>query len=204
MISRPDQRPFRQQDWVAVLPSGKALYRLAELARIAGHTRSAARRASHRLCQRGWLASVGRGLYANMLRSEGPPTVEDAAGILYPPAYISLSSALFAHGVADQAPQLLTCVTTNKTKRFSTGLGEIHYHQVKEELFFGYALLRGVPWAHPEKAALDSIYLELRAGRQPAVDEWNRDALDPTRLSEWTDLYPATVLTLVHPLTART
>ena len=185
--------PFRQQDWVAVLRSGKALYRLGELARLAGHSEQAARRAVDRLGRRRWLARVGKGLYANMLRSEGPPTVEDAAAVLYPPAYISLASALFAHGIADQAPHLLTCVTTNKTKLFRTALGEIRYQHIKSSLFFGYALERSIPRAHPEKAALDFVYLELRNSRQPALDEWNWEELDCDVLRSWAPRFPRTV-----------
>jgi hypothetical protein len=190
---RNGRQPFRQQDWVAALRSGKALYRLGELARLAGHSEAAARQAAHRLVRRGWLARLGKGLFANMLQPGGPPTVEDAVAILYPPAYVSLASALFAHGIADQAPHVLTCVTTNKTKRFNTGLGEIRYQQIKASLFFGYSLERGIPRAHPEKAALDFIYLELRNGRQPALDEWNWDELDPERLQKWAARYPGSV-----------
>lgn len=186
-------RTFRQADWVAALRSGKAVYRLAELARLAGHSEAAARQAAGRLVERGWLARLGKALYANLLRAEGPPAVEEVAAILYPPCYVSLASALFAHGIAEQAPYVLTCVTTNKTKRFETGVGEIHYHQVKPELFFGYILTRGIPWAEPEKAALDFIYLELRHGRRPALDEWNWDELDPVRLRSWATRYPSTV-----------
>lgn len=188
---------FRQQDWVAALRSGKAVFRLGELARLAGHSEPAARQAAQRLVRGGWLAGLGKGLYANMLRLEGPPTVDDAAGVLYPPAYISLASALFAHGIADQAPHVLTCVTTNKTKRFATGLGEIHYQQIKPDLFFGYSLTHGVPHARPEKAALDFIYLELRHGRQPAVDEWNWGELDLALLRTWASRYPSTVSSLL-------
>jgi predicted transcriptional regulator of viral defense system len=186
-------RTFRQQDWVAALRSGKAVYRLGELARLAGHSEPAARQAARRLVERGWLAPLGKALYANLLRPEGPPTVEEAAAVLYPPCYISLASALFAHGIAEQAPHVLTCVTTNKTKRFATGLGEIHYHQIKPDLFFGYTLTRGVPRAQPEKAVLDFLYLELRHGRQPALDEWSWEELDLDRLRTWARRYPSTV-----------
>jgi hypothetical protein len=197
LAGRP--RPsFRLEDWVRVLRSGKSFYRLGELARLAGHSEPAARQTSYRLARRGWLAFVGKGLYANLLRAEGPPTVEEAAGILYPPAYVSLSSALFAHGIADQAPQVLTCVTINKTKTFMTGLGEIRYQQIKPSLFFGYALEGVVPIATPEKAALDFVYLELRNRRRPAVDEWNWEGLDRARLESWAANYPATVRALIR------
>ncbi|HSF17529.1 MAG TPA: hypothetical protein VLK65_18440 [Vicinamibacteria bacterium] len=189
---------FRLEDWVGVLRSGKTFYRLGELARIASHSEPAARQSAYRLARRRWLAPVGKELYANLLRAEGPPTVEEAAGILYPPAYVSLSSALFAHGIADQAPHLLTCVTTNKTKRFHTGLGEIQFQQIKPSLFFGYVLEGGVPMATPEKAALDFVYLELRNGRRTALDEWNWQGLDRALLDSWARSYPATVRAVIR------
>lgn len=193
--SRPSgaRRTFRQRDWVAALRSGKAVYRLGELARLAGHSEPAARKAARRLVERGWLAPLGKALYANLLRPEGPPTLEEAAAILYPPCYVSLASALFDYGIAEQAPHVLTCVTTNKTKRFATGLGEIHYHQIKSDLFFGYTLARGVPRGHAEKAVLDLLYLELRKGRRPTLDEWNWEELDLDRLRTWARRYPTTV-----------
>lgn len=186
-------RAFRQTDWVAALRSGKAVYRLGELARLAGHSEPAARQAAGRLVERAWLARLGKSLYANLLRPGGPPTLEEVAAILYPPAYISLASALFSHGIAEQAPHVLTCVTTNKTKRFETGLGEIHFHQIKPELFFGYTWTHGVPQAEPEKAVLDHLYLELRNGRRPTTDEWNWEELDAGRLRSWAQTYPSTV-----------
>jgi len=197
MTETTGRRAVGFEDWVAMLRTGKALYRVSELARLAGHSEQATRRAAHRLAQRGWLARVGKGLYANMLHPGGPPTVEDVAGVLYPPAYISLESVLFAAGIVDQAPHVLTCVTTNKTKRFRTGLGEIRYQQLKPDLFFGYELEGGIPRAHPEKAVLDFLYLELRGGRGPVLDEWNWDELDPSLLHRWATSYPNTVRELV-------
>lgn len=193
-------RTFRQRDWVDALRSGKGVYRLGELARLAGHSEPAARQAARRLVERGWLARLGKALYGNLLRPEGPPTVEEVAAVLYPPSYISLASALFAHGIADQDPHVLTCVTTNKTKRFRTDLGEIHYHQIQPALFFGYRLTRGVARAHAEKAVLDSLYLELRAGRSPALDEWSWEDLDLDLLRTWARRYPSTVMALVSRL----
>lgn len=191
---------FRQQDWVDSLRRGKGLYRLGELARVAGHSEPAARRAIDRLMRRHWLARVGNGFYANLLRAQGPPTVEEAAGVLYPPAYVSLDSILFAEGVVEQAPLVLTCVTTNKTKSFATDLGEIRYRRIKPGLFFGYTFEAGIPRARVEKAALDYVYLELRSGRRPALDEWNLEQLDADLLRSWASLYPRTVSSLVEEL----
>lgn len=184
---------FTQLEWVRALRRGKPVYRLLELARLSGHSPAATRRAVHRLVERGLLVRIGKGLYANPLTPGGAPTVETVAALLYPPAYISLESALFLHGIMDQAPYVLTCVTANKTKRFETGIGEIHYHHLKAELFFGYELQEGVPVAAPEKAALDFVYLEQRAGRQPVLDEWNWEEVDRGQLWRWAKRYPRTV-----------
>jgi predicted transcriptional regulator of viral defense system len=191
---------FMQRDWVDVLRQGKGLYRLGELALIAGHSEAAARRAADRLIGRRWLARVGKGLYANMLRPEGPPTVEEVSAVLYAPAYVSLTSILFAEGVVEQAPHRLECVTTNKTKTFATGVGEVQYHRIKPALFFGYTLIDGVPRALPEKAVLDFVYLELRSGRRPALDEWNGEDLDSELLAAWASRYPSTVVSLLAEL----
>ena len=184
---------FTPANWVAALLTGKPVYRLGELARLAGQSESTARRAVLRLVRRRHLVRVGKGLFANILTRDGPPTVEDISGVLYPPAYISLDAGLFMHGICAQAPHVLTCVTTNKTKRFRTGLGEIQYHHVQPALFFGWSLTDGIPVGAAEKVILDTIYLERQLGRDPVIDEWTWDSIDIERLRDWAKAYPATV-----------
>jgi predicted transcriptional regulator of viral defense system len=99
------------------------------------------------------------------------PALEEVAAVLYPPAYISLESALFMHGAMDQAPHLLTCVSTNKTRIFRTALGEIAYFHLKKELFFGYEMKDRTSLAWPEKSALDYIYLQRQNGIELSLNE---------------------------------
>jgi len=121
------------------------------------------------------------------------PALEEVAAVLYPPAYISLESALFMHGVMDQAPHLLTCVSTNKTRIFRTALGEIAYFHLKKELFFGYEMKDRAALAWPEKAALDYIYLQSQNGIEPSLNEWNWENLDRNKLRQLARSYPRTV-----------
>ncbi len=187
--------------WVAALRGGAPFWRLGELMRVSGLSAAATRQAVHRLLRQGLLLRLGRGLYASPLAAGGPPTLEQVPPLLYPPAYISLDSALFMHGVADQAPQVLTCVTTNRPRRFHTALGEIHFHRLKPSLFGGdearggavSGVAGGVALASPEKAALDWVYLARYHGRSPALDEWNRGALAPARLHPLAARYPRAV-----------
>ncbi len=181
---------FTQMQWIEFLRRGKSIYNLAELMRLTGLSEPSLRRALHRLTQKGLLHKLGKGSYANSFAS---PSLEEVAGILYPPSYISVESALFLHGISEQTPHLVTCVSTNKTKTFHTALGEIVYFQIKKELFFGYEINDRIPLAWPEKAALDFIYLQRQNGLKPSLDEWNWENLNIEKLNSLFAPYPKTV-----------
>ncbi|MCK4297015.1 MAG: type IV toxin-antitoxin system AbiEi family antitoxin domain-containing protein [Candidatus Marinimicrobia bacterium] len=184
------KRVFTQSKWIEILRQGKSIYNFAELIRLSGLSVSSLRRAIHRLIQRGLLIKLSKGLYAN---SFACPSLEEVAGILYPPSYISLESALFLHGILDQIPHLVTCVSLNKTKTFHTTIGEIAYFHIKKDLYFGYQIKDGVPIALPEKAALDFIYHQRQNGLEPILDEWNWDNLNLNKINYLIESYPKTV-----------
>ncbi|MCR4439110.1 MAG: type IV toxin-antitoxin system AbiEi family antitoxin domain-containing protein [bacterium] len=184
------QQLFTQARWIDLLRRGKAILTFVELRRLTGLSGAALRKAVSRLCQAGLLLKLGKGLYVNGLQRT---SLEEVASLLYPPAYISCESALFLHGVADQAPHVLTCVTTNKTKAFRTALGEIVYFHIKAPLFFGYGVCDRIFLAEPEKAALDFVYLQRQNGLEPALDEWNWENLSPQKVAEMSPGYPKTV-----------
>ena len=184
------KKSFTQTDWTDVLRNGKSIYNIAELMRVSGLPISSLRRAIQRLLRRGLLLRLGRELYANPLNT---PSLEEVAGVLYPPCYISLESALFMHGISEQIPQMLTCVSTNKTKTFITSFGEIAYLHVKHGLFFGYDITDRLPLAWPEKAALDYVYIQRMNGFAPSLDEWNLENLDLTKMYSLAISYPRTV-----------
>jgi len=184
------KRVFTQTDWTEVLRKGKSIYNLAELVRISRLPIASVRRAIQRLLGKGMLLRLGKELYANPFAA---PSLEEVAGVLYPPSYISLESALFMHGISEQAPHILTCVSINKTKTFHTALGEIAYLHVKRELFFGYDITDRVPLAWPEKATLDFVYIQRMNGLTPSLDEWNLRNLDVDKMYSLAKAYPKTV-----------
>jgi len=181
---------FTLSDWLSILKEGKKIYSFSELLRVSRLTIPALHRAIQRMRQKKILYKLGKGLFANFFAM---PRLEEVTGYLYPPCYLSLESALFMHGIMDQAPHVLTCVTTNKTKRFNTDLGEIHYAHIKKELFFGYSIEDRVPLADPEKAALDFIYIQRQNGFQPPLDEWNWENMDYRKLEAFWLAYPQSV-----------
>ena len=183
-------RVFTQLRWIDLLRQGKSIYAFAELLRLSELSPSALRRAVHRLAKRGLLLKLGKGWYANGFVT---PTLEEVAGYLYPPSYISLESALFMHGIVEQAPPLITCVTLNKTKTFRTALGEIAYAHLRSGLFFGYQMRDRMLLAEPEKALLDFVYLQRQHGMSPFLDEWNWEHVHLDRIRSMWTAYPGTV-----------
>lgn len=80
---------------------------------------------------------------------------------LVEPSYISLHSALRLHGLLQQMPVDIQCVTPKNSIRIRA-LG-LRYHKIPPPLFFGYERVsRGGSYillASPEKAVLDGWYL---------------------------------------------
>ena len=95
-----------------------------------------------------------------------------AANLIYVPSYISLHTALSWYNLIPEMVPVTTSVTTRKTNKFSTPLGDFDYHRIKPELFgFGYSLedmdanrtrgsqSRKIMVATPQKAILDFFYI---------------------------------------------
>jgi predicted transcriptional regulator of viral defense system len=77
------------------------------------------------------------------------------------PAYISLQTALFHHGLISQIPSVIYALSLARTRRYKTPLGVYSIHHIEPELFFGYDVVGklNIKIASPEKALLDLLYL---------------------------------------------
>lgn len=77
------------------------------------------------------------------------------------PAYVSLQSALFHHGLIEQIPSITYAVTPARPRRVRTPLGTISFHRMPPELFQGFELsdTSDAKIAMPEKALFDLFYL---------------------------------------------
>jgi len=92
-----------------------------------------------------------------------------AANLIYAPSYISLHTALSWYNLIPEMIATTTSVTTLKTNKFSTPLGNFDYHSIKPDIFgFGYVLekmdaltgnSRKIMVATPRKAILDFFYI---------------------------------------------
>jgi predicted transcriptional regulator of viral defense system len=95
-----------------------------------------------------------------------------AANLIYAPSYISLHTALSWYNLIPEMIATTTSVTTRKTNKFSTPLGDFDYHRIKPALYgFGCVLddmdayksergkSRKILLAKPQKAILDFFYI---------------------------------------------
>jgi len=90
------------------------------------------------------------------------------------PAYVSLQSALYLHGMISQIPAVTYAVTLARTRRLVTPLGTVSLHHVRPTFFFGYEDVgrAGGRLATPEKALVDLLYLTpARSGLFRALPE---------------------------------
>src|SRR5690242_2623530 len=87
---------------------------LSSLSQLLNLPVKSARVAARRLEQKKILTRVGPGFYANLLAE---PSVEQLASLLWRPSYISLEWALAFHGISQQRPREITCITLQRPRR---------------------------------------------------------------------------------------
>lgn len=112
--------------------------------------------------KKGHLIMLRRGLYAvSEMKSRLDSMV--FATKIYSPSYVSMETALSFYGIIPEAVFMVTSITTRKTNKFSTPVGNFSYQKIKKEAFGGFETRKkdGVSYnmALPEKAMADFLYL---------------------------------------------
>jgi len=111
---------------------------------------------------KGHLIMFRKGLYAIFEATKKVDFMVFATKI-YPPSYISMEMALGFYGIIPEAVFTVTSVTTRKTKKFATPMGNFSYQKIKKEAFGGYEIKKqddiSFNLALPEKAVVDFLYL---------------------------------------------
>lgn len=126
---------------------------------------SAASRILGRLADSGLVLRLRRGLWS--LRRDLDPLLVPEFLTAPLPAYVSLHSALYSHGMIDQIPRVVYVVSLADTRRVATSIGTFSIHRIVPELFGGFTTdpRTGVKMASPEKALLDVLYLSAARSR---------------------------------------
>jgi predicted transcriptional regulator of viral defense system len=115
-----------------------------------------------RLAASGQLIRLRRGVWA---RAGGVDPLALPEYLTAPfPAYVSLQSALYLHGMISQVPAVTYAVSLGRTRRFVTPIGTVSIHHVRPSFFFGFEDAgHGGRLAAPEKALVD--FLDLTPAR---------------------------------------
>ena len=117
-----------------------------------------------RLASRNFMRRLARGRWAIGTQSNREHLAEQLASPA--PAYVSLQSALFRHGMVEQVPDVLYAVTLGRARRIKTPSGTVSLHRMPPALFGGYHITdEGAKVATPEKALFDLIYLSPTRSR---------------------------------------
>ena len=121
-----------------------------------------------RLAKRGWLVRVKKGLYVVVsditALSSNTVSLLRISQALNSDSYISLSSALFYHGLVDQLQKDVTAISTTRTKHYEFQGFSFTFSKVQEDFYFGFSEKRVegklVKIADLEKVVLDYLYLK--------------------------------------------
>lgn len=131
----------------------------SDVAAILGVEKAHASKMAARLAEAGHLVALRRGVWAFPERLDPLGLPERLTAPL--PAYVSLQSALYFHGMISQIPSCVYAATLARTRRYATSLGTVSVHHFSPRFFFGYDTIgsKAIRMARPEKALLDVFYL---------------------------------------------
>ncbi len=117
-----------------------------------------------RLATRGFVRRLARGRWSIGAQPNREQLAEQVAAPS--PAYVSLQSALFRHGLIEQVPDVLYAVTLGRARRVRTPSGAVSLHRMPPALFGGYKTADdGTKVATAEKALFDLLYLSPTRSR---------------------------------------
>jgi predicted transcriptional regulator of viral defense system len=117
-----------------------------------------------RLAARGFVRQLARGRWSTGTQPNHELLAEQLAAPS--PAYVSLQSALFRHGLIEQVPEVLYAITLRRARRVQTPFGTVSLHRMPPELYGGYETADdGTKIATAEKALFDLLYLSPTRSR---------------------------------------
>ena len=121
-----------------------------------------------KLLASGVIVRIKKGLYCfgEVFRKE-PLSREHMANLIYGPSYVSLEYALSHHGLIPERVEVVTSVTTRRSRDFNTPFGTFTYRMLKGPRYAVGAIIETIgktPFlvASPEKALVDKIWSDKR------------------------------------------
>lgn len=122
-----------------------------------------------RWLKKGILVQLKRGFYVTgdyLSKNAGSPGYyEFVSNKLYEPSYLSSEYVLQQYNMLSEAVFAFTAITLKTKRKYENQLGRFIYHNVKENLFTGYEIVKKGPFrikmATRAKALFDYLYLKF-------------------------------------------
>lgn len=173
--------------------SGKLFFTVEDAARVFSLNRESARVLCSRYRKRGILVRLKNNFYVTEAAWSryGREDLFRIANFLQVPSYVSFLTALAYYGISTQVPRgYYESASLKRSGEFAEGGTVFAFRKLKREYYFGFVKRDGFFIATPEKALLDSLYLNSR-GRYP-LDTSALDAsrIDRQKIKEMMDVYP--------------
>lgn len=121
-----------------------------------------------RLLASGAVVRVKKGLYCfGEAFRKGPLSREYLANLIYGPSYVSLDYALSHYGLIPERVEIVTSVTTGRSRDFDTPFGVFSYRMLKSPRYAVGAMIERAGntsflVASPEKALADKVWTDKR------------------------------------------
>ena len=143
---------------------------------------------------KGYIKKVIRGYYIFSDLALNENVLFEIANKIHSPAYVSLEMALAYYRLIPESVYGITSVSTRKTCKYFTQIGEFSFRKIKPALFFGYNIVgyngKSYKIASIEKAILDYFYFN------PHIQEF--DSLRINAESFWEQLNEQTLYTYLE------
>ena len=161
-----------------------------EIARLLDIKEASRRVTLSRLVKRKILCRLRRNVYEVIVR---PSDILEVSNTLYRPSYLSFAYCLGKLGILNQIAYEIEFATPRKTKRMDIRGREIIFRKIDKKLFFGYTLKDNIFIAEPEKALLDTLYLQSRGLAKLEENELNLKGLSKDKLLRMSKKFPSKV-----------
>lgn len=124
--------------------------------------------------RKGYVIKLIKGFYIFSDLPINELTLFILANRVYDPSYVSLEMALSIHGVIPEGVYSVTSITSLRTKKITTPVGNFLYRHLPPEMMFGYELqsFDGHIYkiASIEKAILDYLYFNPKINDSKALE----------------------------------
>lgn len=143
--------------------------------------------------KKGYIKKITKNNYYFANRKYSEEELNWIAGELIKPSYLSLEYALSYYSLIPETVYWRTYITTNRTKKIVTSLGNFQYKKIQPSMYFGFILKKTTnnlyyQLAEPEKAVLDWLYLRSDIKNSDDLEElrFNKSEfstkIDPVKL----------------------